>query len=344
LPSSSFDTFFACTIIVAVALIGMSFLGSTMQTRIASTQDINKDSYLKAISDHLITNPGSPIEWGTSGALPVDFGLASSLSHGDYELDLDKICRLNSLNNYSLSYLDLSKAAKLNMALGITASQLLTVNIMQSSNFTVGSNTSFTFQISANIDSKPASASLHCYFAANTYLTEVDSSIPNEGVSQVTVQIPTLETENTLLIAFARASIDDRITSYAIYNLASSTQESSPSSTNLALSPLDYTLSFNDTSLRVLKGYVLSYSYEQSLPSPVGSTAAIPKLLDKSPIVIFVEGLNGTDHFQDWTVYPQIPLKIGANFDDSEQNIFSYIVTIKGVLYRLDVSLGDLPR
>jgi hypothetical protein len=344
LPTSSFDTFFACTIIVAVALIGMAFLGSTMQTRIASTQDINKDSYLKAIADHIITNPGAPSAWGTSSALPVDFGLASSFSHSAYELDMDKISRLNSLNKYSLSYLDLSIAAKLDMALAIKVSQLMTVNILQSSNSTVGSDTSFTFQISASIDSKPTSASLHCYFAADTYLTEVNASIPDVGIGQVTVQLPTSETENALLIAFARASIDDRITSYAIYNFAHSTQESIPSNTNLVLSPLDYTLNFNDTRLRVLNGYVFSYSYQQHLPSLEGSQVAIPKLLDKSPLVLIVEGINGTNHFKEWIAYPQIPLKIGANFDNSEQNIFSYIVTIQGVLYRLDLSLGDLPR
>ena len=128
MPTSSFDTFFACTIIVAAALIGMAFLSSTMQTRIASTQDINKDSYLKAIADRIVTNTGSPVDWGTSSALPVNFGLAPARSHGDYELDLDKICRLNNLNNYSLSYLDLSKAAQLDMALGIKLSLLVLMN------------------------------------------------------------------------------------------------------------------------------------------------------------------------------------------------------------------------
>jgi hypothetical protein len=343
LPASSFDTFFACTIIVAAALIGMAFLGSTMQTRIASTQDINKDSYLKAVADHIILNPGSPSEWGSCSASPFDFGLASSLSHNAFELDADKICRLNNLNNYSLSYLDVSKSAKVNIALGIEVSQFLTIKIIQSSNSTVGSNTSFTFQISANIDSKPTSASLHCYFAANKYLTEVNASISDFGVGQVTVQIPTSETENALLVAFARASIDDRITSYAIYNFAHSTQESIPSDTNLVLSPLNNILNFNVTNLRVLNGYIFSYSYKQPLLSLEGSQVAIPKLLDKSPLVIIV-GINGTDHIQEWTAYPQIPLKIGANFEGSEQNIFSYIVTIKGVLYRLVLSLGDLPR
>ncbi len=346
MPTSSFDTFFACTIIVAVALISMAFLGSTMQTRIASTQDINKDSYLKAIADHILTNPGSPADWGTNDVLPVDFGLAASNSNSAYELDIDKVSRLNNLNNFSISYPELSNAAKLNIALGIKVSQLMTVNVLQSSNSTAGSNTIFTFQVSTNIDSKPTSANLHCYVAADTYLTAVNASIPDTGIVQITIQIPTAETDNALLITFARASIDDRITSYAIYNFADSAQESTPSSTELALSQLDYTLSLNDSvpGLTVQNGYVFSYSYPQNLPSIGESQTSIPKLLDKSPIILVVAGSNGTNHFQEWTTYPQVPLKAGANFGGSEQNIFSYIVTVNGVLYRLDLSLGDLPQ
>ena len=344
MPTSSFDTFFACTIIVAVALIGMAFLGSTMQTRIAGTQDINKNSYLKAIADHIIKTPGSPNEWGTISDVPVDFGLASNFSNAAYELDMDKICRLNSLNNYSLSYFDLAKAAKLNIALCIEVSPLMTINVLQSSNSSVGMDTSFTFRISTNIDSKPTSANLHCYLVADTYLTEVNASIPNFGVGQITVQIPTSKIEDALLIAFARASIDDRITTVAVYNFGQSTQELIPNSDDLALSPLNYVLSLNDTGLTFLNGTIFSYSYNHQLPSPSGSKTAILKLLDKSPLVIVVEGLNGTKHIQEWTAYPQIPMKNGADFDSSEKTIFSYIVTINGVLYRLDLSLGDLPQ
>ena len=78
MPSTSIDTFFACTIIVAVALIATAFLCSTMQTGINSTQDINKDSYLQAIADHIITNPGAPANWGTGSGVPIDFGLAAA--------------------------------------------------------------------------------------------------------------------------------------------------------------------------------------------------------------------------------------------------------------------------
>ncbi len=345
MPTSSFDTFFACTIIVAVALIGTAFLGSTMQTRIASTQDINKDSYLKAIADRIVTNPGSPTDWGTKSALPVDFGLASNSSFSPYELDIDKICRLNNLNNYSLSYPELSNASKLNnLALGIRVSQLITVKIQQSSNFTEGGVTSFSFTVSTSIDSKPTSADLHSYVAADTYLTEINSTIPDMGVGNVTIQIPTAKTYNALLIIFARSSVDERLTSYAIYNFAHSTQESTPSSTILALSPLDYTLSLNDSSpgLTVQDKHVFSYSNQQTISSNTSSQTPFPKLIDKSPIVLVVCGFNGTDQLQEWTAYPQVPLRIGANFEGSEQNIFSYIVSVNGVLFRLDLSLGDL--
>ena len=344
MPTSSFDTFFACTIIVAAALIGTAFLASTMATRIESTQDINKNSYLKAIANHILTSPGSPAEWGTSSALPTDLGLAADNSNVGYELDMDKICRLNSFSSYSLSYPELSSAARLNMALGIKVSQLMTVNLVQISNFSVGIETSFIFNVSTNIDSKPTATNLHCYVAASNYLTEVNAVISQTGAGQVTLQIPTAETGNALLIVFAKAVINDRITSYAIYNFADSKQESTPSSSELKLSPLGYTLNINDTGLTIQNGYVFSYSNQQTLPSIENSQATMPKLIDQSPIVIVVGGFNGAPYFQEWTAYPQVPLNVGANFVGSEQNLFSYIVTVNGVLYRLDLSLGDLPN
>ena len=347
MPSSSFDTFFACTIIVAVALIAIAFLGSTMQTRIESTQDINKDAYLIAIADHIVTNPGAPADWGTNSALPVDFGLAQSQSTSPYALDMDKISRLNSLNTYSLSYINLEQTAKLNnIALGIRVSQLLSVDVVQTSNSTVGSDTSFTFTVSTIIDSKPTSANLHCYAVADNYLAGVNGTVPDTGVGEITAQIPTALTDNALLIVFARASIDDRVTSYAIYNFASSTQESTPTSTTMDLSPNGYVLNVNSDlhGLTIQNSHLLSYSHQQSLLPFDNSKTPIPKLIDKSPMVMVVSGVNGAESIQEWTAYPQVPLSAGSSFAGSEQNVFSYVVTIEGVLYRLDLSLGDPPK
>ena len=347
MPSTSIDTFFACTIIVTVALIATAFLCSTMQTSINSTQNINKDSYLQAIADDIITTPGTPVNWGTSSSVPADFGLAASSSTTPYELDMDKITRLNSLNSYSLSYFDMENAAKLNnIALGITVSQVMSINIEQTSNSTIGNELiSFTFAILTSIDSEPTSASLNCYVVANNYLSNVTESTSDIGVGYVTVQIPSASTDGAMLIMFARASFDDRITSYAIYNFQNSTQESAPSNDILTLTPLNYMLSYttNSTDLTIQNSYIFSYTYQQNLtPVQDATQYPIPRIIDKSPFVMVLCGFNNGTYFQEWTSYPQVPLKAGSSFEDSEQNVFSYIVTINGVLYKVDVSFGDV--
>ena len=344
MPTSSIDTFFACTRIVAAALIATAFLTSTMQTRIDNTQDINKQNYLKAIADHIITNPGAPIDWGKSSLAPEDFGLAAKPSTIPFELDLDKVTRLNSLNNYSLSYFNMETASKLNnIALGVRFSQYMTVNIQQSSNSTSGGNTLFTFAVSTSINSKPATATLHCYAVANNYFGNVTSEAPS-GVGEVAVQIPTAKTGNAVLVVFARATFDQRITSYAIYNFADSTQETTSSSNALALNPLNYTLGIvaNSPGVAVQNGHVFSYSYQQNLSISNGVQCAIPKIIDNSPLIIVVCGLDNSAYFQQWVAYPQIPLSAGSSFAGSEQNVFSYVVTVNGVLYRADLSFGDV--
>jgi hypothetical protein len=347
LPTTSIDTFFACTIIVAAALIGTAFLASTMQTRISDTQDINKQSYLKAIADHIVTNQGTPTDWGKGNSVPADFGLAVSDSTAPYTLDPDKISKLNIQNNNSLSYFDLANSAKLsNIAVGITVSQILSVNIQQSSNYTQGSYTFLTFYVLTSVDSQPASANLHCYVMANSYQNDVTNSTSGVGTGCLTIEIPSGSVDNAMLILFARANYDDRITSYTIYNLCNESQESTPNGSNVVLSPLDNTLTIakNSSSVTLDGGYVFSFSYMQSLEYNQGaSQCQIPGLIDKSPLVIMVNGTNNGVYFEQWTAYPQVPLQAGSTFNGSEQNVFSYLVTINGVLYRLNISLGGIP-
>ena len=346
MPTTSIDTFFACTIIVAVALIATAFLASMMQTSINSTQNINEDSYLKALADHIITNSGTPINWGISSSVPVDFGLAAISSTIPYELDIDKVTRLNNMNNNSLSYFDLENSAKLgNIAFGITVSQIMSINIAQSSNRTVGNDLFFTFTILTSIDSKPTDANLKCYVVSNNYQSNMSNSSSGIGVGFLTVQMPSDSANQALLIVFARASMDDRITSYAVYNFQNSTQESVTSNDIVSLTPLNYTLSLitNSTDLIIQNSYLFSYSYQQNLAPAQGiSQFLVPKLIDKSPYILLICGYNNSDYFQEWTSYPQVPLKSGSNFENSERNVFSYVVMINNVLYKIDESFGSV--
>jgi len=347
LPTTSIDTFFACTIIIAAALISTAFLTSSLQTTISGSQDINKESYLNAIADHIVTNPGAPLNWADNEQAPTDFGLAANGSTIPYEVGIDKITMLNQLNNYSLSYADIATAAKLNnIALGIKVSQVMSINIQQSFNNTMGNETSFSFEVLTSIDSEPARANLHCFVVGNKYLMDITNGTSDIGIGQINFQIPRAITENAKLIVFARASCDDRITSYAIYNFANSQQQPTPSDDVLTLSPLNYVLNLttNESGVTIQGGYLFSFGYEQNLTYTQGvAQNPIPRIIDKSPFVIIIYGQHNATFFQDWTAYPEIPLKAGSSFQGSEQNVFSYIVTIKDTLYKLDISLGDTP-
>jgi hypothetical protein len=347
LPTTSLDTFFACTVIIAAALISTAFLASTLQNTIAQTQDINKKSYLQAIADNIVINPGAPLNWGSSTVVPSSLGLATSDSTFSFELDLDKIGRLNFQNTYSLSYPEMLRAAKMNdFALGITLSQILAISIEQTSNSTVGDDFSSTFSIITSINSKPASAVLQCYIAANSYIDDFTNITSSIGVGHLTIHMPTSATNDAILILFARSCYDDRITSYAIYNFQTSKQERVPGNGTLHLTPLNYVLcySINSSNVVVEDGCLFAFSGHQNLGHSEGNTQfSIPRLIDKSPFIVVVCGLNGDGYFQEWAAYPQVPLKAGSSFDGSEQNVFTYTVTVKDTFYKLEISLGEMP-
>jgi hypothetical protein len=345
MPAISIDTFFACSLIVSVALLATASLAGTMQARIDNLQDLNKNDYLRNIAEHIVTSDGTPADWGATGTIPNSFGLSDGDSSYLYELDIDKIGRLNNQNDYALSYVQASNAARLNnIAFGISISQMLSVSVTLSSNISIGDETAYTFKISVSQASGPTSAALQGYVVAKDYLSDVSNTTTSTGVGYITVQIPNASDGPALLIVFARASFDDRVTSYATYSFAHLSQEPSPNHTFLGLSPLNYTLTvekkFPDATIE--HGYAFSYAYQSNLTSTSATTYAIPEFVDKSPTVLVISGLNGTTSFVEWTAHPDIPLDFGADFENSEKNVFVYTVLVKETLYKLTLSLGDV--
>ena len=157
------------------------------------------------------------------------------------------------------------------------------------------------------------------------------------------MEIPNSSAGTALLVVFARASYDSRVTAQGTYSFGHLSFEPSPNNTFLNLSPLNCTLQVDPNSSEVSldSAYAFSYSYETSLSSISNETYIIPEFLDSSPQVLAVTGWNGSDYLIEWTTYPQVPLEIGANFDDAtECYSFNYIVTIDSVLYRLNIKCG----
>jgi hypothetical protein len=345
LPTSSFDTFFACTILVAVMLIATTFTAGVLQTQINGTQNINKDYYIKGIADNLVSSPGYPDNWGMQTGLPQQFGLAKTDAADAYELDIDKVNRLNSQNIYTLSYFDVVTRSKINnVALGIKLNQVMDITLHKINTVTIGGNISFSLSANTAINSKPTLSNLHLYAIGNGYLTEVNTNTNDEGFAEVTIQVPITQLASSLLVAFAQAPFDHRVTSYAIYNFSSETQEPTPTEDSLRLSPLNNILHLNATvaaDYQTLNCYVFTYSQQRSL-NIVDYQCALPRFLDNSPSVIVSCGIKASVQSVEWTAYPQVPLSCGSNFSGTDRNISSYLVTVEGVIYRLEISLGDI--
>ncbi len=344
MPATSIDTFFACTLIVIVVVVSMAATTNVALPYITCLEDLNEPEYLRKIAEHTITSSGSPENWGQNQSLTPDiFGLAEDNSFG-YKLDLDKVSRLNSQNAYALTYLDVLNTLRLeNVALHFSFSQIMDVNITSDSNTTVVDTTTYTFNIYVTRNQAPVATTLNYYIVANNYLNSSSSSTANNGQGTIDVEIPNSSAGTALLVVFARASYDSRVTAQGTYSFGHLSFEPSPNNTFLNLTPLNCTLQVDPNSSEVSldSAYAFSYSYETSLSSISNETYTIPEFLDSSPQVLAVTGWNGSDYFIEWTTYPQVPLEIGANFDDAtECYSFNYIVTIDSVLYRLNIKCG----
>ncbi|MCX8150829.1 MAG: hypothetical protein N3D85_04950 [Candidatus Bathyarchaeota archaeon] len=318
-----------------------------MQTQINSAQDLNKQVYLQAIADHIVTSPGSPIEWGASGETPTVFGLASSDIECAYALDVDKLSRLSSENLYALSYIDLSKSARLtNLAFGVSLSQMLNVDIALSDNSTGGDYTTYTFTVSVSHNTAGIQAKLRGYIVCRNFVGSASNSTSASGVGYLTIQVPATSNGAALFVVFARALFDERITAYGTYSFGHLAANPQPNPTFLNQSPLNYslTVSSNYPTVAFFSSIALSYSYAANLTFNSPSSYIIPEFLDKSPIVVVTTGTNGTETFAEWVSYPQLPQNVGADFSSSEQNLFVYPVTVRGTLYKLTICFGDIPK
>ncbi|MBT0160654.1 hypothetical protein G4O51_11810 [Candidatus Bathyarchaeota archaeon A05DMB-2] len=347
MPTVSIDTFFACALLVAVALLATASLVGTMQTRMDGMRDLNKQNYLRTVADQIVFSLGSPANWGSGATAPSSFGLHSNDTSHPYDLDVDKVTRLNSQSSLALSYPEVIRAARLNnLALGIKLLQMLSIAVTLSANTTTGAATMYTFMIQVSQAQGPVSAGLHCYMVATDFMADVYNTTSSSGIGYATFQIPNTSNGPALLIVFARATFDDRIIAYEAYSFAHLSETPAPNRTFLGLSPLNHTLnvSQNVPDATVNDGYAFSYAYQANLAAISNSTYAIPTFLDKSPTVLVISGQTSTATFVEWTAYPDVPLQFGTDFENSEENVFVYIVTINGAFYRLTLTFGDVAQ
>ena len=354
MPSSSVDTFLACSVMILLVLSAMVGTSKLMAPYLDDLADRDSVDRFRHLASNLLLTTGSPSNWGQlKGTVPSAFGLARADAVIPYELDLDKVTRLNSGNGYSLAYSDLWQAfGVIDASFQIEIKMLFDLSVQLVSNSTQGNQTIYEFEVRAEKSGMPISANLRSYAVLRDFVNKTEASTSSNGASTVTIGIPNSINGTALLLVFARSAINPQVVSFGVHTFSHNSPNLLPNGTFVNLSPLNYVLnaSFAHAAIEVIEAQVFSFSYNFSLTELAqgaqSAEYAVPCLIDASASVIVVTGSNGSTYFAEWAAYPQVPLQVGADFSESIAGsrvaAYSQIVTIDSALYEVITKWGGL--
>lgn len=352
MPASSIDTFLACSIMIILVLAAMASTASTLRPSLSELPHLNDAERFQQLARHVLLAPGSPRSWGSlRDVVPDSFGLSDVDYSLPYQLDIDKVSRLNGDNLFSLSSTQLLQSFGVkDVAFQIEIKTLfnLSTNLVSSA---VGANeTTYEFEVSAMKTGLPVSAYLRGYIVVKNYVKSFVSSTSSVGKASIVITIPNSVNGTALLLTFAKEKNVPQMVAFNVYAFGHSSSTPWPNRTFARLSPLNYVLNatFTYPSEEVLRALVFTYRYNFSLVENIKGTQSveygIPRLLDSSPMLLVITGLNDSSSFAEWSSYPQVPLKIGVDFDASDGGAkivsLNNIVTINSAMYEVVTKWG----
>jgi len=336
-------------ILVLSAMVGVSKLMSPYLDDLSHRDDAER--FLQ-LASHLLLSTGTPSNWGQmADTVPSSLGLAKADFSIPYELDIDKVSRLNSGNVYSLTYSELWEALGVqDVSFQIEVKTLFELSINLISNSTQGNQTAYQFEVETQKSGMPISTNLSGYVVVKNFVDKVMSSTSSDGVGSLVVNIPNSVNGTALLLVFAQAKVNPQMVSFNTCAFGHNSPAPFPNGTFTRLSPLNYVLnaSLTYSPIEILKAQVFKFNYNFSLTVKAQGVQTVeyfvPRLLDSSPMIMVLVGYNGSTSFAEWVSYPQLPLKVGVGFNESIAGskivLQSHIVTIDFALYEVVTKWG----
>lgn len=328
-------------ILTVSAMVGTA---KVVQPYINDLSAMNGVERYRGLAEYILLSAGNPSNWGRmADVVPSAFGLASD-NLQPYELDLDKVSRLNNDNVYAVTYPEIWAAlGTADMSSNIKIRPLFEVSISLTSSQSGGTENIYTFRVSTSKSGFPVPGWIRCYAVVETYIDAVSSSTAMDGMGFVNATLPNSLNGTALFIVFAKAKSYSQAMAFNAYSFGHRSDTPQPNETFLQLSPLNHVLnaSFRCAAVEVSNAYVFTYNYRFNLSqAAVGNQTVeynVPRLLEASPMMLVLTGNNASTSFAEWTTYPQLPLEIGADFADltvrSKAVALTYLVSVNSVLY-----------
>jgi len=351
MPTTTMDTLLSCFAMITLTLSSMVGVYAIVHPFLQNQQSWNEIQLSQKIAEYFLVERGDPPNWGANLEDSLEkFGLAKAGFTSAFELDIDKVTRLNIDNVYDISYLDaFSALGAPDKPFRIEIKPVFDVSVNLTSKQERLLETVYTFQVTTRRSGMPVAASISCYAVFANQVASNSSSTSSFGIGAVEISLLNTGNGTALFIVFAEA--EPRIVSYAIYSFGHRLSGNPHSRGAYAtLSPIDYTLRVDLVSElnTVSKGAVFTcnhwYSLDELNKSLTTQFFTIPQLLDASPMVLVGTGADGETYFAEWTVYPHIPVDFGVDFtnqfDLTDYCSFRYLVTINSAVYVCEVTIG----
>lgn len=355
MPTITIDTFLACSLMLILVSSAMLSLPRVLQPHVDELRRQKRFEYYQQFIKYILLNPGFPENWGSiMDASPTVFGLAKEVPYSFYDLDIDKVSRLNKDNEYAITYAQLFALLGIRDAtLKIEFKPLFDISVSLVSSEQTEEETFYTFNFFTNRAGLPIPSELSCFVIAKSYHEKISLVTMPDGKCTVTVGVPNESNGAVALVSFAKASANPEITSYNMYIFAHNSTAPPPNTTFTRLSPVDYklVLRLKEAGFDILDAWVFSFNYNFSLSrieeDGLRIVYEIPRLLDASPMIILVACSNASHYFLEWVSYPQIPLSIGYDAENTksktqETYVFTYLISIDKALYQCIVTMGGI--
>jgi hypothetical protein len=339
---------------VLLVLAAMVSTSNILRPYLNSAGNEDSAERYRELAKYLLLNTGAPSDWGQDGqTLPTSLGLAEAGEASlPYELDVDKVSRLNSRSVYSLRYYQMFDAVGMpDVSFRIRIQPIFEVSTNLTAVFPSDNATAYQFEILTHKHGVAFDSDLACYAIAENCIT---SSVlcASEGKGDVNVTLPNEVSGPGLLVVFARSISNGNIASVSTYSFAHGSAEPTREETFLRLSPLNYSLniSFACSGLNLTNAYALTFSHNSTLAQVSADNESavytIPRLLAQSSTVLVVTGRNSTAFFEECVTYAQVPLEVGTDITGSASLTdfvaFTCLVAINSALYECTVWVGGL--
>jgi hypothetical protein len=346
-PASSVETFFACSLMVILVVSGMAATAKVVQPYLNDLSALNTFEPCKELSEYLLLSAGEPPHWGNIPDSSITiFGLASGTGV-PYDLDIDKITRLNKNNVHSISYNDILAALDIpSLALKIRIEYLFDIFINLTSILSEENATTYTFRVSTHDAGSPISVWLQCYTVIEHHVENCSSSTSPDGVNFVAVSLPNSLEGKAMFLVFAKAKADPQIVAFSSYSFVHNSETLEDDTTFLNLNPFNHILnvSFQYPSVEVANAYVFTYNYNFNLTGLAADDQTqsfrVPNLLDPSPMILLLNGKNASTPYAEWVSYPQLPLEIGVDSHSTSHSrvvALTYTISVISAFYKLTI-------